>query len=492
MNRTSRSWLVGRAVLALTLMVSFYVLALSISLGLLWIAYADVAYAHRPNGRLILFCLFGGGSVLWAILPRFDKFEAPGPRTTRIDEPQLFAMLEDVARTTSQAMPPDVYIINDVNAFVTQRGGIMGFGSRRVMGIGLPLMQALTVQELRGVIAHEFGHYHSGDVGLGPWIYKTRAAIGRTIHQLSHSILRVVFIWYGNLFLRITHAVSRRQEFIADEVAARVAGADAMSSALRKVHAAALAFQGYWHTEVGPVLASGYAPPVSLGFARFMQSARVAPRMDAALREAETDGTTDAYDTHPSLRDRIAALQALPQGSQGDTRPAVALLANVSVWERGVLGMLVNDEWARGLKDVEWDSVAEMVYVPAWRERVKQQSRSLGKFTPESVPTTREELVRLGRFLREEDEDALPDEVAVARALHLLMAAIALHLLPLGWNAHTTPGDEIVLLRDGTELRLYSTLESVVDGRMSLDAWRAACVEWGIAGMPLAGEREAA
>ena len=39
---------------------------------------------------------------------------------------------------TAQTMPEEVYVVNAVNAFVAQRGGIMGIGSRRVMGIGLP------------------------------------------------------------------------------------------------------------------------------------------------------------------------------------------------------------------------------------------------------------------------------------------------------------------------------------------------------------------
>src|SRR2546430_16869096 len=82
-------------------------------------------------------------------------------------------------------MPTEVSLVADVNAFVTTRGGFMGFGSRRVMGLGLPLLQTLGVRELRAVLAHEFGHYHGGDTKLGPWIYKTRAAIGRTLQGLA-------------------------------------------------------------------------------------------------------------------------------------------------------------------------------------------------------------------------------------------------------------------------------------------------------------------
>jgi heat shock protein HtpX len=53
------------------------------------------------------------------------------------------------------------------------------------MGLGLSLLQTLSVSQFRAVLAHEFGHFHAGDTKLGPWIYRTRAAIGRTLDGLA-------------------------------------------------------------------------------------------------------------------------------------------------------------------------------------------------------------------------------------------------------------------------------------------------------------------
>src|SRR5437867_9295895 len=99
-----------------------------------------------------------------------------------------------------------------MNAWVEQRGGIMGFGSRRVMGLGLPLFQIVSIPEFEAILAHEFGHYHAGDTRLGPWVYKTRSGIGRTIGNLARvgqgqsglfglaaKTLQKPFIWYGNM-----------------------------------------------------------------------------------------------------------------------------------------------------------------------------------------------------------------------------------------------------------------------------------------------------
>jgi heat shock protein HtpX len=86
------------------------------------------------------------------------------------------------------------------------------------------MLTLLNVSELSGVIAHEFGHYHGGDTKLGPWIYRTRVAIGRTIVSLAQggsTIVRAPFEWYGTFFLKVTHSISRVQEFAADALAAR-------------------------------------------------------------------------------------------------------------------------------------------------------------------------------------------------------------------------------------------------------------------------------
>jgi len=478
----SRSWLRRRVAIAIALTVSFYALALTICLGLLWIAYADVTYTSHPIWRLVLFCLLGAGSILFAIAPRVDRFDPPGPRVTAAEEPALFAAIESVAATTSQAMPEDVYVVNAVNAFVTQRGGVMGIGSRRVMGIGLPLMQTLTVDEFKSVLAHEFGHYHAGDVALGPWIYKTRTAIGRTIERLSNNVLQRVFVAYGNLFLRITHAVSRRQEFVADEVAAHAVGGAAIASGLRKVHGAAFAHQSYWATEVAPVLESGHLASIAEGFSLYLTSPLVASSISALVVQAEAHAEGSLYDTHPSLRERVAALALLPQGTVEDARPAVTLLRDIDVWERRLL-VRTSADYA-DLKQIPWSAVAMAVYVPMWRHRVLRHGQLLGGCTMANVPATRAALVRIGGSILQppgEPAEALRFEVGG----QLLVSAIGDALVPLGWTPELMPGRELILRREGHELRPFSELSAVVGGNVSMEQWRERCTRLGIADVVL-------
>ncbi len=78
-----------------------------------------------------------------------------------------------MAIETKSPMPHEVYIGADLNAGVAHVGGFAGIGARPVMFVGLPLIASLTVSELRGVLAHEFGHYVGGETKLAPVIYRT-------------------------------------------------------------------------------------------------------------------------------------------------------------------------------------------------------------------------------------------------------------------------------------------------------------------------------
>src|ERR1700683_5107066 len=103
------------------------------------------------------------------------------------------------------------------------RGGVMGFGSRRLMGWGLPLLSTMTVSQFRAVLAHEFAHYYGGDTSLGPWVHRTKTAIVRifenvgSLGQLARiAVLGVMYLVvasvlkaYFKLFLRAIHMVSR-------------------------------------------------------------------------------------------------------------------------------------------------------------------------------------------------------------------------------------------------------------------------------------------
>src|SRR4051794_13664852 len=210
--------LAGRFAAAIALTIAFYVLALTIAAGLLALAILPWVWGHG-NTFVSITGLVLGCTILVAILPRRGAFTPPGVRIDRDDQPALLALIEDEARGCGEPAPDEVYATFEVNAAVTEVGR-----DRRVMIVGLPLLQLVSQRGLRSIIAHELGHYAGGDTRFGPWIYRTRETILRTIGHLSdadgddswsQALVRLPFIWYGKAFLRITNAISRREEFAA-------------------------------------------------------------------------------------------------------------------------------------------------------------------------------------------------------------------------------------------------------------------------------------
>src|SRR5687767_4844991 len=116
----------ARAALAAVLMLGFYVLALGIVAVLVYIPYAEWTYAGRLHVKLAAFCLLGAGAIALAIVPRSDRFEDPGPELEPERFSQLFACIGAIARQTGQAMPSQVFLVGDLNAWVANRGGVMG------------------------------------------------------------------------------------------------------------------------------------------------------------------------------------------------------------------------------------------------------------------------------------------------------------------------------------------------------------------------------
>lgn len=478
--------LAARAILAVVLMVGFYFLAVAFASGLLYIPYAEVVYAHRLHPKLALGCVIGGLAILWSVLPRFDKFEAPGPQLTGQQHPRLFGEIESVAKSVGQQMPAEVFAVADINAWVAQRGGVMGFGSRRVMGLGLPLLRVLTRSQFRAVLAHEFGHYHGGDTKLGPWVYKTRGAIGRTLEALAGtdgkgSLLQLPFLWYGKIFLRITHAVSRRQEFVADELAARAIGSKPLIEGLRTVHGVAPAFASYWSSECAPVLNAGFRPPLVEGFNTFVQSGRIAELIRQELDEELKSAKVDPYDTHPPLKERIAAVEHLPAGDANGTEPAaITLLEEVTAVETQLLATMAGDEAAGKLTPIAWGEVCAKVYLPQWTNLVTMNARNLSGITPGSLPTLAADLETLGTRFVHVTGEKVERENAEGLGGAVIGAALALLLISQGGEPDATPGKPISVRLGSTEIEPFAVLQSLNSKETSAETWSKRCIDLGI------------
>jgi heat shock protein HtpX len=479
--------LTGRFAAAIALTAAFYALALAMAAGLLAAAILPWVLRGHNNLWLTVTGAILGGSILVAIFPRRSGFAAPGVRLTRGDQPRLLQVVDEEAEACGERTPEEVYATFEVNASVMEIGR-----RRRVMVIGLPLLHVVSERGLRSVLAHEFGHYAGGDTRLGPWIYRTRAAIGRTIAQLSDEdgdeswssrAVRAPFLWYGKAFLRITNTISRREEFAADAVAAQRAGRDVHVETLRRVHAYAPAFDSYWVNEVAPLLSSGRRPPVGEGFSAFIRADAIDRAASEQLQRELDEGVTDPYDSHPSLAERIAAVQDCPPGDPDDSPPADALVQDPLALEAAQAMHLFGPEAAE-LRPVDWDAVGPEVYLERARRLVAAHGELLGEATAGALDEVVDQLGRVAGELQQREPDL---EVEHARdfAAALISDGLLVALHEHGWSVEAPPAEPVLCRRGDARVPPHAVVHDLREGRLSREAWRQRARDLGIAGVSL-------
>jgi Zn-dependent protease with chaperone function len=471
----------GRAIEAIALLVGFYVLAIVIALFLIATPILEIVYLDRIHFYLLAVA-FGGLGLLWALVPRREPWVEPGIRFDASTQPQLWAAITSVAHRANQKPPNEAYLLDDVNAFVTSRGTVLGLGGKRVVGIGVPLLAVLDAQELESVLAHEFGHFDGGDTKLGPVVYATHNAIGRTMGAVRMRWVASVFVAYFKFYLRRTQSVSRAQEFAADRLAARLTSPDVTAAALARVEVGANAYSYFLREEYTPVVNANFRPPYFEGLVRTLASQRI--REHAASDTAIGRDAHSAFDSHPPTADRIRALGIDPQ--RLDPAPhtdggALHLLAD----PQGVEADLVRRHLRvppESLAAIAWADVGGAVLVPAWRDEL---GRTLGLVAPElrphELPVDDEGLAALGaevfRVLGRAANQM--DRIAVGRRVgtRFLMLAAA----DAGWTPTVLLGDEIAFVRDGQTLALLDAWERVTKGDLGLDTWREGLASAGLA-----------
>jgi heat shock protein HtpX len=490
-----RRSLVLFAILAIFMVFLSYLFILVLAVACVYLPWLVVTNVANFN-TLVLF--LGGiavaGVMLWSLIPQRDKFEAPGLLLEPTSHPRLFTEIQGIAAALHEPVPRYVYLIGDPNAWVADRGGFMGIGSRRVMGLGLPLLAALNVSQFRAILAHEFAHYYGGDTSLGPWLHRTQMAMIRTFQGIGsigemrlpavvailYTVVFGILKFYWLLFLRAINFVSRKQEYRADELACIVAGPVSLISGLRRVHASALAWSAYWRTEVAPMLGSGCLPSITGGFSQFLSAPSIAKDVQTGLEAQIRDAKTEPYDSHPPLRDRIDAAKLLTVPSPPDDRqPAWSLLDDMDDAELKFLEALNPDLPKNSLKRVAWEESASRVLVPSWFKTVYEYAPLLEGITAGNLVKSLGKVPDIAAQMRDPKGMLLTPQQRIPYARNLVATAFALALATNGWTIHSSPG-EFYLEKNGEKLEPFQLIVQLSDGVIWNEAWTEMCQKYGI------------
>lgn len=403
---------VGRALLVVLLMVGFFLLTLGVGVTLLVIPVAAfwAAKSNLRDVRMWLFflacCWVPGFLLITSVFTvRRPKFVPSGRRLEERDAPELFTIVRELAQLAGTAAPGEIFLTDDVNLSVSEKGR-----GERVLSIGAPLLATVTVDEVRAGLAHEFGHFAFGDTRLIGIVSHAHAAFHAVLEQtttrsafadtgigaleagfaVARRIGTTLVEGYAKFFFWLLRKSDRRAELAADQLAARLVGVEPSIRLLEKVAVTAPLYAFYLQQEIAFTLAAGAMPSdVLAGFEVF--SKRCLERgITAEIQEASRKEETDRYDTHPALRDRIAAFHRSTSAAvQIDPRPGTSLVGiALEPWLADtILDAASSMPILRGrvVERLVWSDVPRLAYAPHTLKGAREQAAKLFSMLPQAT-----------------------------------------------------------------------------------------------------------
>ncbi|MDO8991352.1 MAG: M48 family metallopeptidase [Sideroxyarcus sp.] len=277
------------------------------------------------NGHTVLKIFFAGWVLVVApiVWLTFRMFFMPlpvpqGRELTEAEAPQLFKMISDLRERLQAAPIHHVLITDEFNAAIAQcpRFGLFG-GYRNYLILGLPLLDAVSAEELLSVVAHEYGHLSGGHGKLSRWIYRQRNTFDtlyehvceRREDNVVNGILAGMLDWFAPYYNAYTFVLSRQNEYEADAMSSRIAGAEASASALIRINLLSNWLHGSFWPKLYAQSTQHETPPVMPYVA--MRKLLVMTMDEWSTKERLNEVCkveSDVYDTHPCLSERLAAM----------------------------------------------------------------------------------------------------------------------------------------------------------------------------------------
>lgn len=305
---------------ALAYLGATLVYAMSLAFGGLgvWMLIKPLRTVLDPVGGVV--------SLLLCLASRPRLVPPPSYIVARSDYPALYAITDRIAAAMHTPPPHGIAVSADFSANYRQAG----WRGRPYVELGAPLMAVLDDDERVAIIAHELSHganrdplrgrvLHGALQALLTWSAAIRPlsigtlgkgmAFGPLISLLAIPVELAMLAASELLFLvargfmLLVLRQSQRAEYLADRLAASVAGSDAMQRALEKTYLA----------DVVDAAVRTHAlttPDEPLGGKMATAIAGVTPSRIAALRAESRASLWQVDTTHPPTALRVELLQA--------------------------------------------------------------------------------------------------------------------------------------------------------------------------------------
>lgn len=155
----------------------------TILLATIWF-YPNILFILLRLGKfgiLLVILAIAALGFIWSIF-RVLWFQIPPPEGAELqstDAPQLFEMVAQASDALDTPRPQHILLNDEFNASIVSLPRWGGLSSETYLNVGLPLMQALSPEQFRAVVAHEMGHLSSKHGSYSAWIYRLRESWAR-------------------------------------------------------------------------------------------------------------------------------------------------------------------------------------------------------------------------------------------------------------------------------------------------------------------------
>lgn len=313
----------------------------------------------RFSGMRAILALVAFGGALIVSLVKTLIVKIPEPQGFELMEknaPQLWQRIDEIRRKIDFPPMEKIIITHELSASVIEYYSYGVFGKlKRYMFVGLPLIMALSEEELMAVLAHECSHLSKSHSNHFFKLYRAKLIWSEVYQNHIEKSRRQNFLITSFLFRyipAINNALfkfSRENEFEADRLAASITSPKALSTALLRLNI----WDHYLRNSFWPHInqlnrmeANAPADVYSRMYRAFRQP--IEGEIQTKFIESLSKEVSLPYATHPTYLQRIESLGvAMPDvlehhvnqdSLKSDSHPLI--LAMSAQWKQ-----LVNEKW---------------------------------------------------------------------------------------------------------------------------------------------------
>ena len=355
-------------------------------------------------------CLFALMFGAYLIKPLFSFHKNENDKRVEVTEeecPKLFTEIQDIAKNVGTQMPKHVYLTTDVNACVFYNTSFWSifFPVRKNLEIGLGLFDGMSIDEVKAILAHEFGHFSQKSMKVGSTVYITNNVLYNLIYQRDQwdelvdqwaTSSLTLWAFFGCITRGVTNQVkkltfqvykivqksymklSRQMEFDADSISCEYIGSNNFISAMCKVEVLAERDSRYQrflkiladeNKIVGNYFVGLNEVEASMPSTEHIELSYDKPLLKPVVTSDKTSHLSmeNVWDSHPSIEDRLENAAQFPSKKTASVCAAWDMIPNtiksrvsdqtISAIRMNVENKLnpINDEefmkWAKTISD---------------------------------------------------------------------------------------------------------------------------------------------